>query len=405
MDARIGRVLLVGALLLSGCQKQGATGPEGNDGGAGASSSNGDGSRPGACLDLGVLSGDEPVRRADEGGSVGERCYELSVPDNGALTTTLTDLSETSVAFGLYSVDAAGAFASHEAIASLPSRDGTSLEVQLPPDEYLLRVWGGAAEYTLNLAYAPHPVAGPDADPLPKPSDETYELGTEKTTAVGGYVGPLDAADFYKITAPDNGVLDVAIADLTGGSVGFGVTCDLNGNGEFSANEMLAERPSRDSLSFSIALEPRDYFVRVVGNGATYTLKTTFTTHPVAGPAKDPANKPIEDTYQLDTAKTEAIGGYVGTLDPDDFYRIEVEESGMLDVVIADLKGGNVAFGIVQDKNSDGELALPDDEIYAQPSRNGLSFSRDLEPGTYFVRVTGDGANYTLKTTFTPATE
>ena len=369
------------------------------DGVAGASSI--DSKSAQGCSDLGTLASGDRLNEDDSTSASTPRCYKLTVAQNGSLTVTLADLSETSVGLSLYAASAAPSF-SAEPIRGVPSRDTRTMTLALPPDTYFLRVAGGAASYTLQVDFAEHPTSGPERDPAEKPDVDTVSLDTTDTQAVGGYVGPLDPADFYLVDVPDNGTLDVVVSDLTGGSVGFGVVVDKNEDGELSDGEQFVGKPSRDGLSIATSVPPGRYFVHVLGDGITYTLKTTFTPHVVPGPEQDPANKPKDSTVTLGQ-NGEGIGGYVGPLDAEDFYQVELKEQGTLTVTVADLTGGSVGFGIVQDVNGDGEYTPDKEDRGSQPSRDGLSLSRELDPGLYFVRVVGDGTTYTVKSTFTPS--
>ncbi len=232
----------------------------------------GESTEQGECLDLAELNGPSSLNSDVEGGR--GRCYRVSLANDGVITIVLQDDEPFGTAVELYGGDVEKAELNHDkALRAVPSRDGGMISAALPRGTHVVNVYG-TGEYGLTLDFEPNGKAPPAEDPSENPDAGALSLSVAELTVVGGYVGPLDAADVYRVELSEAGTLSFSVPDSSGVFAQTLYTVGAD-DGAFQESERLAELPSRDGTSLERVVEPGVYYLKIHGD-SVYTLVADF---------------------------------------------------------------------------------------------------------------------------------
>lgn len=224
------------------------------------------------CSDLGELDGSTTLNGDVEGGH--GRCYRISLANDGAITIVLQDEEPFGTAVELYGGDLEKKRLNDDkALRAVPARDGGMITAALPRGTHVVNVYG-TGEFGLTLDFEPNGKASPAEDPSENPDEGALSLSVTEPIVVGGYVGPLDAADVYRVELSEAGTLSFSVPDSSGA---FAQTLYAVGadDGSFQESERLAELPSRDGTSLERVVEPGVYYLEIHGD-SVYTLVADF---------------------------------------------------------------------------------------------------------------------------------
>jgi hypothetical protein len=253
-------VVVCALSILFGCEKAGQAGDDR------------DTPEQAECMDLGELDGSASFNSDVEGGH--GRCYRVSLANDGAITIVLQDDEPFGTAVELYGGDVEKKLLNHDnALRAVPSRDGGMITAALPRGTHVVNVYG-TGEFGLTLDFEPNGKASPQEDPSENPDGAALSLSVTEPTVVGGYVGPLDAADVYRVEVSEAGTLSFSVPDSSGAFAQTLYTVGAD-DGAFQESEKLAELPSRDGTSLERVVEPGVYYLKVHGD-SVYTLVADF---------------------------------------------------------------------------------------------------------------------------------
>jgi hypothetical protein len=248
------------------------------------------------------------------------------------------------------------------------------------------------------------------------------DLGVlDGTQTFADYVGPDDPVDYVRFTVTDTvRAVTVGLQAHWHNADGYAsnrlrldLIEDQNADGQVQSGEILGERFG-GAVSLTRWLDPGEYYVRVrpylSGDKSTYTLTLTETARPDSPGRHDNRILTAKDVGILN-GQTTAVD-FVGTSDTVDFVRFEIaapvrQVTFGLQAHWHNLDGyasNRLRLELIEDINKDGIVQA--EEILGSRFGGQSSFTRWLDPGTYYVRirpyVIGDNSTYTLTLSETP---
>jgi hypothetical protein len=232
------------------------------------------------------------------------------------------------------------------------------------------------------------------------PSCETWDTSARLTDS-GTLV--TDSSACYRFVPTEDGTVTFALSDYQGKIPGLTLLEDKNGNGEFEADEKVTDNyPSNPNVASVSAPLPKEqvFQLRVDRAATNFNLTGTFERHPDPSPARDPGDEPGE-AFDLEALSTARWGGYVGPLDPQDYFAFTLEEVGHVTFGVSDYAGKIPGLSLIRDDNGDGlfqRSELLADNYPSNPNIPALQLA--LEKGHYFVLVDHADSTYTLVSTY-----
>lgn len=281
--------------------------------------------------------------------------------------------------------------------------NGTTSTLSFPnllPGTYQVKVYlysGVGASYSISNTFTAQPIANNTEPNDTQAQAATIAINTSTPGHLGYYGnGFTDAADWFKVTTPSDGVLTIsAYSDTT-------LDADLNIYDIDGATLLQHDGQSTRSSLVSVPnLKPGTYFIKYykyTGYGG-YNLTTTFT--PQAKTNDPEPNDTFTQAVTLgaNASTTGHLGYFTNQItDTKDWYKILLPSDGALRVLIktdatldvnANLYDVNGATQIFHDGRAG------DSTVLAMPN---------LMAGTYYVKAyayTGYGG-YTISSVFTP---
>ncbi|MDY6805231.1 MAG: hypothetical protein SXA11_15690 [Cyanobacteriota bacterium] len=263
--------------------------------------------------------------------------------------------------------------------------------------------------------------------PSPETSNATANPGNTLDTALDISAtttrsGSTDSYDYYRFTIPDNGIINIAVNNVTRPTK-FHLIKDFNENGIVDGNNVFDVKKgvwvdwneylkgtetsisSGESFGISTEIEAESgpYFVAVrstnIGENTDYELRLNFSPKP-SNTARDPGND-LDKAFNIGELETGTLRftEFVGISDTDDFYRFEISQESEVNITLGDTNNPTKVSLVKDDNNNgifdEGRETLPNTVI-----SDGKSQRKSLEAGTYFVRVypsnRGGNANYDL---------
>lgn len=221
----------------------------------------------------------------------------------------------------------------------------------------------------------------------------------------GSLATESDPYDYYAFSLDSPSYVTISLTGLSAATV-IQLIRDLDGDGVVDANEDYIWVGSTSTLEQTRALLPGNYVVRMWtqygGQSTDYELGIS-PTDIIETLETDPGES-LQSARQVGALQSEvSIDDIVmAGVDDSDFYAFSVDKPRSVSMSLSRL-GANAVIQLIRDLNSDGTIT--NDEIYAiQGSGGVLTLTRDLLPGTYFIRVDiqygGSSSPYTL--TITP---
>ena len=270
--------------------------------------------------------------------------------------------------------------------------------LNLPRGVYFVRVvpheeYPGHPANLYTLTFQSEEYSTVEEDPEPgDESSEAFDLGSLGTSpeTVGGYVGtrPGDPSDYYRFELDEAATVELTTESVKG-RVSLYFYQEERG---LSEDQFFDEVDSEDSADHTKFLYlPRGvYFVRVVPHEAypghpanlyTFTLQSGQYSAAEANP--DPGEDRSE-AFDLGAfgASGEAVGGYVGTLDAVDYYRIELADAATIEFTTEDMIGRVTLYYYHEDSG------LSEDQFFdSSDSSDSTPDVVELPAGIIFVRV------------------
>ncbi|NEO56347.1 MAG: hypothetical protein F6K54_26645 [Okeania sp. SIO3B5] len=288
------------------------------------------------------------------------------------------------------------------------ANSSNSIGREIEAGTYFVRVFpnssSGNTSYglTFNFSLKPNNV-------IDNPDDTILtilgELGTEQRN-FRDFVGVTDRNDYYRFTLPDNGEIDISLGSVTQDAF-FQLIKDFNNNGVTNDGDILSGRfvSANSSNSISRTIETGTYLVRVFPNSSSgntnYELGFLFESVPSTTIA-DPGNQldAALDIGELGTG-SRLFTDYVGVTDRNDYYSFTVDTNTEVNIALRDVTE-DAFFQLIDDFNNNG--VIDDGDILSGrfvSANSSNSISREIESGTYFVRVfpnsSSGNTNYELR--------
>jgi hypothetical protein len=254
---------------------------------------------------------------------------------------------------------------------TLRSGSSSFSPITMPPGTYFIKVSSNVATQ-YQLTFVPT-LFGGNLSPDPGSTlSLAADLGVYSgTRSIREYVGEFDNSDIYRFTLNDlsNLRIDLGNADLV-----VQLYRDDNSNGLIEDNEIY--HSGRGSLN--VDMPSGNYFlgiVRRISSSASYEMTLVGTPYGGDG-LPDPGNT-LSAARDLGVLSgTSSRREYVGRLDSNDFYRFTLSNAANLQ---ARLDTSDAGITLIQDLNNNGLIDNGENLL--------LGSSRNLQAGTYFVRV------------------
>lgn len=304
--------------------------------------------------------------------------YKLQLDQKSSLNLSLTGLQSNASLYLLdqngYSIDS----------STLDGKKNEAISKKLLPGTYYVQVENYNANTPYNLEVSAPALSYPEPQITGWKRDNALDIGATSATPITQteYVGNPhgfyeDLNDFYKFQVDADSTVQI---DLTG----LSANADLylyDSKGYWNAG---SETLKNADENITKNLTPGTYFIEVqsVDNAeTTYDLKVTGTPLPNNG-AGDTADKAL-DLGSL--AEPKSASDWVGDIDGTDYYQFTVDGNSTVNLSLTGMSG-NGSLYVYDSKNtskgSSTNSGSADENI-----------STNLEPGTYFVNVSGSSAN------------
>ncbi|HTV21173.1 MAG TPA: pre-peptidase C-terminal domain-containing protein, partial [Polyangiaceae bacterium] len=278
---------------------------------------------------------------------------------------------------------------------SATSTVDASLELSLAPGPYRALIETNSSESVraaLALRLTPYSPPENKPDPGSDKEDALALASVSELREVGGYVGVTDQDDYFRFELPANATLSYALTNSTGS-----ITAQLFHDAPIidATKPMLSDYAYAGSDAFdSVNLERGTYYWRISSTtsasrpDALYRLQLSAAPYPAPESELEPGNDPATALLLrgLEDAGPLTIGGYVGSTDPEDFYRLELARNGVLKYALKDvINNGSVVGKLFVD------APLPD---FDAPLSTVSAYSVDgddcveLGRGAYLLHVT-----------------
>ena len=196
---------------------------------------------------------------------------------------------------------------------------------------------------------------------------------------VKGSFAEDDYNDFYKVTLPQDGRLDITAVQLDGGKLRvylYGQNGDDGSSIDYTYDSTTA--------NLSKGLQAGTYYIKVYYSNyyGEYELTNSFTPQTIQN---DSAQSSYIKAPQLELNKTKQ--GHIGYLsdtnvyNANDFYKIALPQDGTLDITATQLDGGKLRVYLYGQNGDDGSAI-----DYTYDTTTGR-ISKVLQAGTYYIKV------------------
>lgn len=202
-----------------------------------------------------------------------------------------------------------------------------------------------------------------------------------------GEVGDADYMDMFQFEVRETSIVNFNLNGLSA-DADLAVYEDLDADGELGGDEIISESVrsgNADETIENVTLKQGQYFLAVeqFEGDTSYNLSVAG----VAGTVAQDLSGDLPSTARLLPPDGEVeLHDYVGGTDAVDTYRLEVLNSGYLDL-FTDYQDANLNLTLWSDRNGNNQLDA--DETIAQATNE---IQQDIiDPGTYYVNVTAPG--------------
>ena len=335
--------------------------------------------------------------------------YSLTLPESGLLELDMTAYMRYN---NVYFYDANGKElwkkTSNEWDSAIGYQHGV-YKYDLLAGTYYVKISSNSSttgNYTLKNTFTPA-----NSNEL-EPNNSTSEAQTIRfDEAVEGHIAFNDPYDVFSFVLPEAGLLTL---DLT---ARMRYNCiylyDESGNELWkdTENEWNSSVGYRNDV-YTINLLPGTYYVKINGyrygtsnlSTGTYTFQTSFKS---AKSTETEPNNSIAEAMKIEFAAP--VEGHIGINDRYDFYAVTLPESGLLTLNLT----ARMRYNCIYLYDADGKelWSKTGNEWNSSVGYRSDSYSIDLLPATYYVKITGYRYNtsdpstgtYTFDAAFTPA--
>ncbi|WP_448596780.1 PPC domain-containing protein [Thermoleptolyngbya sp.] len=343
-------------------------------------------------------------------GTVTAREYVGVLDDLDAYRFTLNDLSNVQVSVQATSantriqlvrdINGNGLVDDGEVIVSETNFSSTNLSrftQDLPAGTYFITVasrnTNASTLYELNLVATPF---GGDGQPDPgNLLSSARNLGpVAGTVNIKEYVGVIDDLDAYRFTLNDLSNVQVNV-QATSANTRIQLVRDINNNGLIDNGEVIISDTNFSSTNlsrFTQDLPAGTYFITVASRNASdstlYEMNLVAT--PFGGDGQPDPGNTIPTARNIGVlSNTYSAKEYVGTVDPEDFYRFTLNSTANLQARVQGTSG-NTIIELIRDTNGNG--LIDSGEIIRSDTNFSDSYlssfvQNGLAAGTYFFRV------------------
>lgn len=351
------------------------------------------GDRPNTAGDLNQLEGRRTIKTTFAAGDR-HHYYQFSLESGSKLRLRLNQLLA-NLDLKLYQREADGG----KTLIAQSSQPGESPEAiklkDLATGTYYVRVHGGAditTDYKLSLT----------SDAAGKNLATARNIGVlSETQTLKDHVGRSDPQDFYAFQLDTFGSFNLAL-DGFKGDLDVALIQDSNDNGKIDPGEKLfssnnfAETPE----SITTGLEAGTYYIKVKSKlgSSNYDLSLFAITD---GGLIDGAGNTLPTARDLGLLQgKQTFTDFVGSFDPNDYYRLSVDEPTGLQLSLDGLSADADLF-LLQDTDNNGVFSYRKDKLISYSIAGGSEPERigaGLEAGTYYIQVVQFEGNtdYTL---------
>lgn len=220
-------------------------------------------------------------------------------------------------------------------------------------------------------------------------------------TTVTGEITEQSSSQAYTVTAEEAGTLTINFTVYFSSAL-----LELRG----SNNELVGEYEwvnggntgNPKVLQKEVNIEPGVYTVFVKDNNkisfGKYDLAVAF--NPVHNTETEP-NQTFTEAMPIQL-NGKRIRGFISANDHHDYYKVEVEEAGRLELdIVSQMRSGTVEF-----YDAKGDMISRDSLDYYEGTPVTWKTHQDFEAGTYYIHIMGYGSNqgiYEMLVSFMPA--
>ncbi|MGL4376895.1 MAG: hypothetical protein ACRCT1_10690 [Microcoleaceae cyanobacterium] len=220
------------------------------------------------------------------------------------------------------------------------------------------------------------------------------------TKTASDFVGDTDIRDIYRFVLDTSKDFKLTL-DRMKADADVRLVKDVNNNGEIDPGEIIniSQKSGNSKELLRQVLQAGTYFAIVsqFDGNTTYHMNLSAT-NPTDLPP-DNAGNTLKTSRDIGTlAGTQTFTDFVGSFDPIDIYRFNVDVTSKFSLIVDSLTG-DFNVNLNQDINGNGKIE--NDEVLwsGTPGVTSQQIEGNLNPGTYFVAVTksiGD-TNYNIK--------
>jgi len=343
-------------------------------------------------------------------GTVTAREYVGVLDDLDAYRFTLNDLSNVQVSVQATSantriqlvrdINGNGLVDNGEVIVSETNFSSANLSrftQDLPAGTYFITVASRNASdstlYEMNLVATPF---GGDGQPDPgNLLSSARNLGpVAGTVNIKEYVGVIDELDAYRFTLNDLSNVQVNV-QATSANTRIQLVRDINNNGLIDNGEVIISDTNFSSTNlsrFTQDLPAGTYFITVASRNtnASTLYQMSLVATPFGGNGQPDPGNTIPTARNIGVlSNTYSAKEYVGTVDPEDFYRFTLNSTANLQARVQGTSG-NTIIELIRDTNGNG--LIDSGEIIRSDTNFSDSYlssfvQNGLAAGTYFFRV------------------
>lgn len=311
-------------------------------------------------------------------------------------------------------VDKAGAFVLNLDLSEVPKIDPVlevydangyrlkEIDSGGPGEPETLRQFGikGPAEFLLRLRTKPSRSGAVEpgyellSELLPydgraefEPNDQRLDATALPGASISGSIGGAGDADWYQVIVPGDArqVLRAEVTPLAGADLQLEVADEL-GNPIVVIDNMSKEQPE---LLTGLGVTPGTYYLVVSEKGGkfadprrAYTLSKALDAWRAGLEFESSASSKTPQALALG----ESLDGYLSPKGDIDWYEFNVYQKGKVSLELTGLL--NVRWGVALFDQDNKTLQ----ETAAKKAGESVSFDRELEPGTYWLRLRAEDA-------------
>jgi len=328
--------------------------------------------------------------------SIPEQWYRISVPEDGALTLTVTPSTGLTMGHVILNVVTGDGSISQRKNVGVGTESVSLTSADCAAGTYYVQLTftEGEGNYSLRSAFTPASATGAsDREP-----NGTWQqaLPLKRGATVSGHLGygyydDADMTDWWQLTVPRDGRVRLWVTPQNGLEIRYITLNPLNADGQ--AAERTYKAIGKNQTEWVINdVAPGTYYVSLlVGNGAgTYRLQYLFEQNDY--PSDQEPNNETAQAQDLEQGAT--VSGHLGywyfnDRDTKDYYRIKLTENGTIEINFEPLDNLNIRFVTLHDSQGN-EIAY-----VSGGKKAGTLKAKNQKAGTYYVSLShsnGQGA-------------